>query len=107
MDAALKKRLEDQISKNRIMLYMKGTPKEPRCGFSAQVVEILGREGAKFEAFDVLSDETVREGIKEFSDWPTIPQLFIDGEFIGGCDIVTELYQSGELSGLIAGTPKA
>ena len=107
MDEALKKRLADQIHQNRIMLYMKGTPREPRCGFSAQVVEILNREGAKFEAFDVLSDETVREGIKEFSDWPTIPQLYIDGEFIGGCDIVSELYQNGELSGMLAGKPKA
>ena len=76
---------------------MKGTPVFPQCGFSAQVVQVLSLLGVKFKAYDVLADDELRQGIKEFSNWPTIPQLYVKGEFVGGCDIVREMYQSGEL----------
>ena len=103
MEDATKQRIEDQVKSNRVMLFMKGSPAMPQCGFSAQVVEMLNREGVEFESLDVLGDPDVRQGIKEFSDWPTIPQLYVGGEFVGGCDIVTELYQSGELTKVLAG----
>jgi monothiol glutaredoxin len=83
------------------VLYMKGTPVFPQCGFSAQVVQVLSLAGVKFKAFDVLADDELRQGIKEFSNWPTIPQLYVKGEFVGGCDIVREMYQSGELATLL------
>ena len=86
------------IQQHRVMLFMKGNKAFPSCGFSAQVVEILKRHGVAFETFNVLSDPAVRQGIKEFSSWPTIPQLYVDGEFVGGCDIVRELDDSGELA---------
>lgn len=101
MDDATRNKIEDYIRANRIMLFMKGSPDFPQCGFSGQVVAILRHHGAQFGACDVLKDPAIRQGIKEFSDWPTIPQLYIDGQFIGGCDIVTELHQSGELPGLL------
>jgi len=95
----------DQIKKetaeNRVFLYMKGTPDMPRCGFSNQVVQILGIVGAEYEARDVLVDPRLRYVLSDFSDWPTIPQLFVDGKLVGGCDIVTEMYQAGELQELI------
>ncbi|MDA0323984.1 MAG: Grx4 family monothiol glutaredoxin [Verrucomicrobia bacterium] len=97
MEASTKVRIEDFVKSNRVMLFMKGTPDAPQCGFSAKVVEVLNREGAEFESLNVLADPEIRDGIKEFSDWPTIPQLYIDGEFVGGCDIVIELYESGDL----------
>lgn len=103
MEDATKQRIEDQVKRNRVMLFMKGSPAMPQCGFSAQVVEMLNRESVEFESLDVLGDPDVRQGIKEFSDWPTIPQLYVGGEFVGGCDIVTELYQSGELTKVLAG----
>ncbi len=81
---------------------MKGNKQAPMCGFSAQVIQILTHLGAEFETKDVLSDEGLRQAIKEFSDWPTIPQLYINGEFIGGCDITTEMFQNGELKTLIS-----
>ena len=84
-----------------IVLFMKGTPVFPQCGFSAQVVQALSLLGVKFKSFDVLSDDDLRQGVKEFSHWPTIPQLYVKGEFIGGCDIVREMYQSGELAQLL------
>lgn len=90
-------KINDQITVNQIVLYMKGTPGAPRCGFSATVVNILLNIGVKFKSFDVLEDDNLREAIKKYSDWPTIPQLYIKGEFIGGCDIVKELYNNGEL----------
>ena len=102
METDTKERIDTQIKDNRVMLFMKGTPQSPQCGFSAKVVEILNREGASFETVDVLNDADIRQGIKEYSDWPTIPQLYVDGEFVGGCDIVIEMYQSGELSNVLA-----
>ena len=101
MEPATKERIENDIKANRIMLFMKGNPNFPQCGFSARVVDILGHHQASYGHFDVLSDMDIREGIKEFSDWPTIPQLYIDGEFVGGCDIVTELQMSGELENML------
>ncbi|RMF24429.1 MAG: Grx4 family monothiol glutaredoxin, partial [Deltaproteobacteria bacterium] len=90
-------KIKEQIEKDRIVLYMKGTPAMPQCGFSQMTAEILRRTGKEFVAYDVLADPSLREGIKQFSNWPTIPQLYVDGKFIGGCDIVREMYESGEL----------
>jgi len=101
LDPALRERLASITRSDRVVVFMKGTPDAPQCGFSAQVVAILGRLIPSYGSFDVLSDREVREGIKEFSDWPTIPQLYVDGEFQGGCDIVKELYASGELAQLL------
>jgi len=99
--------IRDQIAKNRVVLYMKGTPQFPQCGFSATATEILRRCGIDdFASYNILQDETLRQGIKEFSNWPTIPQLYVDGEFVGGCDIMREMYQSGELQQVLA-TQKA
>ena len=95
------KQIKDDISKHKIILFMKGNKMAPQCGFSNQVVQILSQIGEPFETKDVLLDEELRQGIKTFSDWPTIPQLYVDGEFIGGCDIITELFQSGELKTLL------
>jgi monothiol glutaredoxin len=93
-----KEDIQKDIDSHKIMLYMKGNKDMPMCGFSNQVVHILKQVGVDFEAKNVLEDDVLRQAIKEFSDWPTIPQLYVNGEFIGGCDIVTELYQSGELA---------
>ncbi|MGI9509839.1 MAG: Grx4 family monothiol glutaredoxin [Geminicoccaceae bacterium] len=93
--------IEDDVNANPVVLYMKGTPVFPQCGFSAQVVQALSLLGVKFKSFDVLSDDDLRQGVKEYSHWPTIPQLYVKGEFIGGCDIVREMYQSGELAQLL------
>ncbi len=93
----LESRIQDIVDSAPTVLFMKGSPAAPQCGFSAQVVQVLNRLLPDYETFDVLSDGEVREGVKEFSDWPTIPQLYIGGEFMGGCDIVKELYDSGEL----------
>jgi monothiol glutaredoxin len=95
-------RIEGDIKQNKVMLYMKGTPMFPQCGFSARVVQILSHMDVPFQSANVLEDMELREGIKEFSQWPTIPQLYVDGEFVGGCDIVTEMFQSGELETLLA-----
>lgn len=89
--------IETDINTNDVILYMKGNENMPQCGFSSVVVQILQRLNTPFKTVDVLQDETVRQGIKDFSNWPTIPQLYIKGEFMGGCDIVKELYLSGEL----------
>ena len=91
-------RIQADITENPVFLYMKGTALFPQCGFSARVVQILTHLGVPFKAANVLEDAELRDGIKAFSNWPTIPQLYIKGEFIGGCDIVTELFQSGELT---------
>jgi monothiol glutaredoxin len=96
-----RERIKQQVESNRIFLYMKGTPQAPMCGFSAQAVKILGAVGAEFSSFDVLSDDEIRQGVKEYSNWPTIPQLYVDGELVGGCDIMTELFRKGELQQLI------
>ena len=93
--------IKQDIGGNDVVLYMKGSPVFPQCGFSAAVVEVLSRLGVKFKGVDVLTDPGVREGIKQFSNWPTIPQLYVKGEFVGGCDIVREMYASGELSQLL------
>ena len=90
-------RIDELVKANKIMLFMKGTKMFPQCGFSNTVVQVLTRMGVEFETFDVLSDDAIRQGIKEYSNWPTIPQLYLDGEFVGGCDIVIEQYQNGEL----------
>jgi monothiol glutaredoxin len=94
-------RIENDVRSNPVVLYMKGSPVFPQCGFSAQVVHLLSELGVKFQSFDVLSDDSLRQGIKEFSNWPTIPQLYVQGEFVGGCDIVREMYLSGELAELL------
>jgi monothiol glutaredoxin len=95
--------IREQIAKNHVVLYMKGTPQLPQCGFSATATEILRRCGVEeFASFNILQDEALRQGVKEFSNWPTIPQLYVNGEFVGGCDIMREMYQSGELQQLLA-----
>ena len=93
----LTENINNEIKSNEVVLFMKGTPVFPMCGFSAAVVEILTNIGIKFKSINVLDSEEMREGIKKYSDWPTIPQLYVKEEFIGGCDIVKELYESGEL----------
>ena len=98
----VKDRIHEQVTKNRIVLYMKGSPQFPQCGFSATVAEILKRSGVTdYLAVDVLQDPEIRQGIKEYANWPTIPQLYVDGEFVGGCDILREMYQSGELDAVL------
>lgn len=97
----LKTALDTLISENKVVLFMKGTKDFPQCGFSARVVQILDMIGTDFIDINVLEDGAIRQGIKEYSDWPTIPQLYINGEFIGGCDIVTEAYQNGELKDML------
>ena len=99
--AAIDDRIQGEISSNDVMLYMKGTPVFPQCGFSARVIQILTHMGVPFQSANVLEDDELREGIKTFSQWPTIPQLYVKGEFVGGCDIVTEMFQSGELETLL------
>lgn len=94
-------RIQGEIEQNPVMLYMKGTPMFPQCGFSARVVQILSHLQVPFHSANVLEDMELREGIKEFSQWPTIPQLYVKGEFVGGCDIVMEMFQSGELESLL------
>ena len=89
-------RIAKDIADNEVLLFMKGTPVFPQCGFSAAVVQILSDVGVKFKAVDVLKDAEIRQGIKEFSNWPTIPQLYVKGEFVGGCDILKEMYEEGE-----------
>ena len=97
MDTTTHDRIRQQVTDNPVVLFMKGTPVFPQCGFSATVVQILSHMGIKFKGIDVLADSSVREGIMEFSSWPTIPQLYVKGEFIGGCDIVREMFETGEL----------
>ena len=94
-------RIRDEIGKNDVLLFMKGTPVFPQCGFSAAVVEVLSDLGVKFHGINILVDAELRQGIKEFSQWPTIPQLYVKGEFVGGCDVVTEMFHSGELETLL------
>ena len=93
-------RIRDDIENNDVVLYMKGNPVFPQCGFSAAVVEVLSDIGVKFKGVDILTDPSLRQGIKEFSSWPTIPQLYVKGEFVGGCDIIREMFQQGELQQL-------
>jgi monothiol glutaredoxin len=103
-------RIQNDISSTPVVLYMKGTPVFPQCGFSARVVQILSHVGVPFKGINVLEDMELREGIKSFTNWPTIPQLYVKGEFVGGCDIITEMFQSGELQSMLEEkgvTPKA
>lgn len=100
MDQITQDRIDDAVKTNEIMLFMKGTPVFPQCGFSAATVQILSYFGVKFQSLNVLEDADVRQGIKEYSDWPTIPQLYVKGEFVGGCDIIREMAESGELDEL-------
>ncbi|EDY39097.1 glutaredoxin family protein [Cyanobium sp. PCC 7001] len=97
MDASVKQRIDALVSSSPIMVFMKGTKLMPQCGFSNNVVQILNALGVPFDTFDVLSDPEIRQGIKEYSEWPTIPQVYLKGEFIGGSDILIEMYNSGEL----------
>jgi monothiol glutaredoxin len=97
MDATVQNRIQQEITDTPVVLFMKGSPVFPQCGFSAAVVQMLSQLGVKFKGIDVLSDPQIRQAIKEFSSWPTIPQLYVKGEFIGGCDIVREMYETGEL----------
>jgi len=90
-------RIKEEITSNDVVLFMKGTPVFPQCGFSAAVVDVLSQLGVKFHGINILVDPELREGIKEFSQWPTIPQLYVKGEFVGGCDIVREMFETGEL----------
>ena len=94
-------RIKDEIGKNDVLLFMKGTPVFPQCGFSAAVVDVLSELGVKFHGINILVDPELRQGVKEFSQWPTIPQLYVKGEFVGGCDIVREMFESGELEQLM------
>ena len=97
MDSTTRTRIEALINSSPILVFMKGTKLMPQCGFSNNVVQILNSLGMSFETFDVLSDDEIRQGIKDFSDWPTIPQVYLKGEFLGGSDILIEMYNSGEL----------
>ncbi|MFI4988644.1 MAG: Grx4 family monothiol glutaredoxin [Alphaproteobacteria bacterium] len=100
-DSPAAEQIRKEISDSPVVLFMKGTPVFPQCGFSAAVVQVLNHLGVKFKGVDVLQDAELRQGIKEFSSWPTIPQLYVKGEFVGGCDIVRDMYQSGELATLL------
>jgi monothiol glutaredoxin len=100
MDAVLKM-IDSQVKENDIMLYMKGTPSTPQCGFSGQVVRILNATGADFSSVNVLEYPMIREGVKQYSQWPTLPQLYVKGEFVGGCEIVTDMFKKGEFETLL------
>jgi monothiol glutaredoxin len=101
MTTTVHDRIAQDVAQNDVLLFMKGTPVMPQCGFSAAVVHILSELGVKFKAVNVLADAEVRQGIKEFSNWPTIPQLYVKGEFVGGCDIVKEMFEQGELDAFL------
>lgn len=101
MSPEAKSRIDKLVNDNKIMVFMKGSKLMPQCGFSNNVVQILNTLGVPYETLDVLADPEIRQGIKEYSNWPTIPQIYIDGEFVGGSDIAIELYQSGELQQMV------
>ena len=98
LDDATKERIDADIASEDVVLYMKGTPVFPQCGFSAAIVGVLTHLGVPFRGINVLEDDSIREGIKAYSDWPTIPQLYVKQEFVGGCDIIREMYETGELT---------
>ncbi len=102
MENVIFDRIREEVSDNDVVLFMKGSPVFPQCGFSAAVTQALTTMGVKFKGIDVLQDPGIREGIKDFSNWPTIPQLYVKGEFVGGCDIVREMYEAGELQQLFS-----
>ena len=97
MEDTVSERIKSEVGSNDVVLFMKGTPVFPQCGFSAAVVQVLTHMGIKFKGVNVLEDPGLRQGIKDFANWPTIPQLYVKGEFVGGCDIIREMYQTGEL----------
>ena len=97
----LKQEIEKEIKNNKVVVYMKGTPQQPQCGFSGRVVAILQSYGVPVKGHNILENEELRQGIKEFTNWPTLPQVFINGEFVGGCDILTEMHENGELAPLL------
>lgn len=101
MDDALRQKIQDTIGQSGVVLFMKGSKIFPQCGFSAKVVQILKEVGADFRDVNILQDPELREGLKEYSSWPTFPQLYVDGKLVGGCDIVTDLFESGELKDLV------
>ncbi|MGK7912991.1 MAG: Grx4 family monothiol glutaredoxin [Synechococcus sp.] len=101
MSQAINDVIQQQITDNKVMIYMKGTPEFPQCGFSSATIQVFQRMGYPYETVNVLDDNEIRQGIKSFSNWPTIPQVYVDGEFIGGCDITLEMYQRGELEPLV------
>ena len=100
---SIEKFIENEVKANEVVLFMKGTPQFPMCGFSGQVVQILDYVGVSYKGLNVLENEELRNGIKAYSNWPTIPQLYVKGEFVGGCDIIREMFQSGELHSLFKG----
>ena len=101
MDQETQDRIKAMVNDHAVILFMKGTPDAPQCGFSARATNILRDQGVRFAAFDVLADPAIRAGIKDFANWPTIPQLYVQGEFVGGCDIMSEMYLNGELAELL------
>ena len=102
MDENTRQRIQTEVDTNDVLLFMKGTPVFPQCGFSAAVIQVLSDLQVKFSSVNVLEDMDIREGIKHYSDWPTIPQLYVKGEFVGGCDIIREMFETGELSAFLA-----
>jgi len=100
-DSVVFDRIRDEITGTDVVLYMKGSPMFPQCGFSAAVAQVLGHLGVTYKGVNVLEDEEIRQGIKDFANWPTIPQLYVKGEFVGGCDIVREMAETGELAALL------
>lgn len=101
MNEQLKSKIEDLIKSHKVFIFMKGTPERPQCGFSMQAVNILSQTHPEFGFYNILEDDEMREAIKEYSSWPTLPQIFINGEFVGGCDIITEMFESGELQKIL------
>ncbi|OUR78081.1 monothiol glutaredoxin, Grx4 family [Alphaproteobacteria bacterium 46_93_T64] len=101
LDQATEERIKQEVSSNDVVLFMKGSAIFPQCGFSATAVQILSHLNVKFSSIDVLSDPSIRDGIKDYSQWPTIPQLYVKGEFVGGCDIMREMFETGELGTLL------
>ena len=101
MDENTRQRIQTEVDTNEVLLFMKGTPVFPQCGFSAAVIQVLSHLQVKFNSVNVLEDMDIREGIKHYSDWPTIPQLYVKGEFVGGCDIIREMFETGELSAFL------
>ena len=101
IDENTRQRIQTEVESNDVLLFMKGTPVFPQCGFSAAVVQVLSHLQVKFNSVNVLEDMDIREGIKHYSDWPTIPQLYVKGEFVGGCDIIREMFETGELSSFL------
>ena len=102
MEDTLQQRIQGIIDSNDVVLFMKGTKHFPQCGFSATLVEVLRRSGSEFQDVNVLEDPAIRQGIKEFANWPTIPQLYVRGKFVGGCDIIREMYEKGELDAVLS-----